>query len=314
MFSSPQGITVFSIGVGGGAKQSELNAIATDPDNTHVFVVTDFDSLNQIKGSLQQRACDVKPTLAAATPTQKLCGGQADLVFLLDKSGSVGQANFDKMLQFVRNVANDFEIGPNDVQVGVDTFSTGFDHEFKLNANNDKTKLQQAVSSISYSGGGTNTGNAIKLMRQQSFTANSGHRANVPKVAIVVTDGQSNNKALTAAEAQKARDAGITVLAIGVGSGVDDAELNAIASDPDSQNVFKASTFDALTGLQGFVAAKACDDVKPQPSANPNPNQVCGSKADIVFLIDSSGSVGPNNFKLLLNFINTLVKVSPLAV
>ncbi|GFR96142.1 collagen alpha-5(VI) chain, partial [Elysia marginata] len=303
-----KGITVFSIGVGGGAKQSELNAIATDPDNSHVFVVTDFDSLNQIKGSLQQRACDVKPTMAAATPTQKLCGGQADIVFLLDKSGSVGQTNFDKMLTFVKNVARDFNIGPNDVQIGVDTFSTGFDHEFKLNAHGDKASLTQAVSGVSFTGGGTNTGNAIKNMRQQSFTANSGHRANVPKVAIVVTDGQSNNKALTSDEAQKARDAGITMLAIGIGSGVDDAELNSIATDPDSQNVYKASTFDALTGLQGYIAAKACDEAKPQPSANPAPSQNCGSKADIVFVLDSSGSVGANNFKLLLNFINTLVK------
>ncbi|GFO24025.1 LOW QUALITY PROTEIN: collagen alpha-5(vi) chain [Plakobranchus ocellatus] len=303
-----KGITVFSIGVGGGAKQSELNAIATDPDSSHVFVVTDFDSLNQIKGTLQQKACDVKPTMAAATPTQKLCGGQADIVFLLDKSGSVGQANFDKMLQFVKNIANDFNIGPNDVQVGVDTYSTGFDHEFTLKQNNNKASLQSSVTSITYTGGGTNTGDAIRKMRQGSFTANAGHRANVPKIAIVVTDGQSNNKALTSSEAQKARDAGITMLAIGVGSGVDDAELNSIATDPDSQNVYKASTFDALTSLQGFIAAKACDELKPQPSANPSPNQVCGTKADIVFVLDSSGSVGPNNFKLLLNFVNAIVK------
>ena len=49
------------------------------------------------------------------------------------------------------------------------------------------------------------------------------------------------------------------VLAIGVGSGVDDNELNAIASDPDSQNVYKAATFDSLTSLRGLLAAKACE-------------------------------------------------------
>lgn len=49
------------------------------------------------------------------------------------------------------------------------------------------------------------------------------------------------------------------MLAIGVGTGVDDNELNAIASDPDSQNVYKAATFDTLKSLRGLLAAKACE-------------------------------------------------------
>ena len=46
---------MFSIGVGSGAKMAELNAMATDPDSDHVFVVTDFSSLSGIKGSLQAK-------------------------------------------------------------------------------------------------------------------------------------------------------------------------------------------------------------------------------------------------------------------
>ena len=49
------------------------------------------------------------------------------------------------------------------------------------------------------------------------------------------------------------------VLAIGVGSGVDDNELHAIASDPDSQNVYKAANFDSLKTLQGLLSSKACE-------------------------------------------------------
>lgn len=53
-----QGVTVFSIGVGSGIQDTELNAMATDPDNTHVFRVTDFSSLNTIKGTLSQKTCE----------------------------------------------------------------------------------------------------------------------------------------------------------------------------------------------------------------------------------------------------------------
>jgi hypothetical protein len=87
----------------------------------------------------------------------------------------------------------------------------------------------------------------------------SGHRAGVPKIAIVVTDGQSNNKALTLAEAKKARDAGIKVLAIGVGHGVNVAELNGIASVPNSQYVYTADNFDALSSLKTMLSNKACE-------------------------------------------------------
>lgn len=52
-----KGVTVFSIGVGTGPKETELKAMATDPDNEHVFVVNNFDALSLIKGALQKKAC-----------------------------------------------------------------------------------------------------------------------------------------------------------------------------------------------------------------------------------------------------------------
>lgn len=81
----------------------------------------------------------------------------------------------------------------------------------------------------------------------------------MPNIAIVVTDGQSQNPTQTAAEAKLARDAGINMLAIGVGSGAKAAELNAIATDPDSTHVFQADNFDALNSLKALLSNKACE-------------------------------------------------------
>ena len=86
-----------------------------------------------------------------------------------------------------------------------------------------------------------------------------GDRPNVPNVAIIVTDGQSNNPTLTAAEAKKARDKGITIIALGVGHGIRKSELNEMATDPDSSHVYTADNFDALASLQAFVSNKACE-------------------------------------------------------
>ena len=47
------------------------------------------------------------------------CDGpqQADIVFIVDDSGSVTIENFSKTLTFVKDVVKEFTIGPNNVQV-----------------------------------------------------------------------------------------------------------------------------------------------------------------------------------------------------
>ncbi|XP_021364449.1 uncharacterized protein LOC110457477 [Mizuhopecten yessoensis] len=300
------GVTVFSVGVGAGPKTSELNSMATDPDNQHVFVVNNFDALTQIKSTLQQKACEVKATVAPAPHANTGCGAKADIVFLLDSSGSVGSSNFNKMLHFVQNVSDTFTIGPNDVQVGVDTFSTGHKAEFNMGSHLTKPSLLSAIGNIKYHSGSTHTGQAINFMHTSSYTAAAGHRPNVPKIGIVVTDGNSNNRQLTIQEAAAARKAGITMLAIGVGHGINSAELNAIASDPDSQYAFRADNFDALGSLKTLLSTKACEVSQPHPNATAP--QDCGAVADIIFNLDSSGSVGKANFDKMLEFVKTMVK------
>ena len=98
------------------------------------------------------------------------CDAQADIVFLLDSSGSVGSANFQKMLGFVRNVANSFNIGPKDVQIGVDTFQTSVKSEFNLNTYPTKQPMLSAINNIKYTQGLTHTGQAISFMANDSFT------------------------------------------------------------------------------------------------------------------------------------------------
>lgn len=87
----------------------------------------------------------------------------------------------------------------------------------------------------------------------------AGHRTGVPKIAIVITDGNSANRANTLAEAQKARASGIQVIAIGVGHGINQAELEGIASKPKSQYVYNAENFDVLNTLQASLSSKTCE-------------------------------------------------------
>lgn len=147
-------------------------------------------------------------------------------------------------------------VGTDSVHVGVMQFSNYPRIEFPLDMYTTPKDVMNAVDNINYMGGGTNTADGINYMTNQMFSLNSGARSNVPRIAIVVTDGRSSNPTATAMAADKARQANIALMAVGVGNGVDMNELNSIA-DHNTQT-FTVSNFDQLQSLTASIIQKAC--------------------------------------------------------
>ena len=83
-------------------------------------------------------------------------------------------------------------------------------------------------------------------------------RKNVVKIGIVITDGKSNDPEETAAKAEEARKAGITLFSIGVGQGVDETELAAIANKPREEYLFTVNDYNALNTIKELLSIKAC--------------------------------------------------------
>ncbi|XP_076472602.1 hemicentin-1-like [Babylonia areolata] len=205
----------------------------------------------------------VLPLVLLADPGSGQCTGnvQADMVFVLDASGSVGSSNFQTMLSFVQDLVSGFDIGSNKVRVGVQKFSSSTNTEFNLNTYYDQTAINTAVANIYYSGGTTNTGGALEYLRTTMFTSGNGDRSSVTNLGVILSDGVSNDASYTATQAAYARNAGITLFSIGIGSGIPLSELNEIATDPDSDHVFSVSSFSALSGITSAFQAQACPAV-----------------------------------------------------
>lgn len=53
------GVTIFCFGVGTRYDKDQLDAMATDPDATHI-ITGDFDDLDQILPKIKKMACDGK--------------------------------------------------------------------------------------------------------------------------------------------------------------------------------------------------------------------------------------------------------------
>ncbi len=117
-----------------------------------------------------------------------------------------------------------------------------------LNQYNNTRQLLNALS-LRYTGGTTNTAEAIRLARTVMFTPEHGDDPDSPNVLIILTDGKSNVRAETMQEALRARKDGIHIVAVGVGPSVEEEELRSIATDPDANNVFFVQDFVALTGI-----------------------------------------------------------------
>ncbi|GAB1606677.1 type VI, alpha, partial [Argonauta hians] len=297
---------VFSIGVGSNISQAELEAIATGPGTTHVFQVTNFAALGNIKKELATNTCEAQKVIPTQAPA---CNqSMADIVFLLDSSGSVGASNFQKMLQFVENMVNGFDVGKDSVRIGVASFSSTPVQHFALNKYFNKSDIISAISKLPYNQGSTNTAAAISLLRTGVFTASSGDRPTAPNIAIIITDGQSDDPAKTGIEAKVLRQSGTVIFSIGVGSGVKVSELNNMASDPDKEHVFTVTDFSAFGNIQKELATKACEAQKYTPIP---PTQAPGcnvSMADILFILDSSGSVVNDDFARMITFVKEMVK------
>ncbi|XP_013384288.1 collagen alpha-4(VI) chain-like [Lingula anatina] len=309
--------SVFAIGVGSNVRTAELKAMANDPASKYVFTVADFSALSNVETKLATDAC------AQATAAPPVCKAQADIIFILDGSGSVSTPDFAKQLQFIKSLVRKFDVGPNAVKVGVLQYSTNTVQEFNLNTHNTEAAILAAVDRIKQKRGITNTAFALSTAHKSSFTAAKGDRPNVPNIAIVMTDGQSNNMAATAREANMLRNIA-SVFAIGVGSNVRTAELKAMANDPASKYVFTVTDFSALSNIETKLATDACaqataalpEGTAATPEATAAP-PVCKAQADIIFILDGSFSVSTPDFAKQLQFIKSLVRkfeVGPNAV
>ena len=155
-------------------------------------------------------------------------------------------------------------IGPNKARVGLILFNSGVSVQFSLNTHMTNTSLLQAihVANITYSSGGTNTKAAIMTCIQQ-FNTSYGARPRsrgIPRIAIVVTDGMSNDPNTTINAAGIAHSEGILSYAVGIGNNVNMAELKAIATNPDSKYLRSVAEFSIpeLKSLQETLNNQAC--------------------------------------------------------
>ncbi|XP_014643753.1 PREDICTED: collagen alpha-6(VI) chain [Ceratotherium simum simum] len=273
-------IHVYAIGVKE-ANQTQLREIAGE--EKRVYYVHDFDALKDIRNQVVQEIC-----------AEEACKEmKADIMFLVDSSGSIGPENFSKMKTFMKNLVSKSQIGADRVQIGVVQFSDVNKEEFPLNRYVSESEISGAIDRMAHIGETTLTGGALTFVSQY-FSAAKGARPNVRKFLILITDGEAQD--IVKDPAVALRQEGIIIYSVGVfGSNV--TQLEEISGRPEM--VFYVENFDILQHIEDDLVFGIC-----------SPREECKriEVLDVVFVIDSSGSIDYDEYNIMKDFMTDLVK------
>ncbi|XP_045075210.1 collagen alpha-4(VI) chain-like [Coregonus clupeaformis] len=266
------------------ADEDQLKEIATTPHDQHVYSVSDFAALQGISQILVQMLCTtINEAKRPISQVVQECRSAtvADIVFLVDGSTSISPTNFQEVRRFLHSFIEGLDIGTDKVRVGLAQFSNEIQKQFHLGEHTDKRALLEQVDRLPQLGGGTDTGKAITVLREEFFTTAKGSRADqrVPQIAVVLTDGESGDDVVPPAKAL--RQHGVIVFAIGVGA-ANITELKAIANRPHEHFLVSVERFQALQTRSQGLLQNVCVSMENQRMA------LIPKFSDVFFLVDSN--------------------------
>jgi len=194
---------------------------------------------------------------------------KAEVLFVLDQSGSVGRKEFGMMKDWMKRIVSRLDIGSSGVRVAATKYSNDALLQWTLSDGIDMNELMAKIDSITYGRGGTYTGKAIQHAYDTMF---SDARAGINRVTIVITDGLSHDNAVGPSQKLKTMvgPAGATmkVFALGVGktmgSGNGAREIEAIASSGGLTNkyAFTVINFGMLDSIADRLVTDICTEVR----------------------------------------------------
>ncbi|XP_031439572.2 collagen alpha-1(XXI) chain-like [Clupea harengus] len=181
-----------------------------------------------------------------------------DLVYILDGSWSVGSTDFETAKRWLVNITSGFDVGPLYTQVAVVQYSDTPRLEIPLGRHQSTAALVAAIQDISYLGGNTQTGRAIKFTIEHVFPSSLRSEAVKNRIAVVVTDGKSQDDVVDASVEARAQN--VILFSVGVGDEITTSELVAIANKPPNDYVLHAEDYTTIDRIRDSMEQKLCEE------------------------------------------------------
>ncbi|XP_042174587.1 collagen alpha-1(VII) chain isoform X7 [Oncorhynchus tshawytscha] len=188
----------------------------------------------------------------------------ADLVFLVDESWGVGQTSFSRVKDFISAIMNSFQdsvVGSEGIRFGVTVYGDIPRMRIALTDYSSLEEVLRAVKDLPFEGGASRTGDALQFLVDYVFSA-AITRDNTPKIAVLITNGRSDDQVDGPAKA--VTDNGISIYAVGV-RGADESELRRIVTEPHEEHLLLAADFSLLDALLPKLSRRICFTASEPP-------------------------------------------------
>ena len=164
------------------------------------------------------------------------------------------------MKDFVKSVANTFDIGPNRACAGVIIYGSNAITAVRFADALNNEIFNLAVDRMPYLRGQTRIDKALHLAYSELLSNKGGSRKGVAKVIIVLTDGKQS-QVPSRIDIQKAvaplLSAGIRVFAVGVGKGLARDELELLVEK--KEDAISVPSYHLLTQHARQVSIASCE-------------------------------------------------------
>ncbi|XP_032137594.1 von Willebrand factor A domain-containing protein 2 isoform X2 [Sapajus apella] len=214
-----------------------------------------------------------------------------DLLFLLDSSAGATLDGFLRTKAFVKQFVQAVLSEDSRARVGVATYSRELLVAVPVGEYQDVPDLVRSLDGIPFRGGPTLTGSALRQAAERGFGSVTRTGQDRPRrVVVLLTESRAEDEVSGPARHVRARG----LLLLGVGSAARRAELEEITGSPKHVMVYSdpQDLLNQIPELQG----KLCS--QPRPG--------CKTQAlDLVFMLDTSTSVGPENFAQMQSFVRS---------
>ncbi|KAM4615653.1 uncharacterized protein col7a1l [Polymixia lowei] len=206
---------------------------------------------------------------------------QADIVFLVDESWSMGQTSFSSVKDFISTIMSAFQdsvVGAEGVRFGVTTYGDIPRMRIALTDYSSLEEVLRAVRDLPYEGGASRTGDAFQFLVDYVFSPVI-VRDNTPKIAVLITNGRSDDQVDGAAKS--VADSGISLFAVGV-RGADESELRKIVTEPYEEHLLLGADFSLLGALLPKLSRRLCfsasEPPRPVKTTQPVEERVVGPR------------------------------------
>ncbi|XP_053405185.1 matrilin-3-like [Mercenaria mercenaria] len=182
------------------------------------------------------------------------CGAKniADVMFLVDPA-EIGAFHTKQIYDFIGNVVNDFNMGEDNINVGLESQNCGAAN-IALGQYKNSRELAKAFRATKLSG----LSNMLKRLRTHSFKEKYGARNMARNMAVVFVDDRLFDRKTVLDEARRTKNYDVELFVVAIGDSIVDDELKALCSSPVERHIIRVPSYEALMGSKPEFMKKFC--------------------------------------------------------